>query len=105
MSTHPVMGQDNWPMSSKLFTTVLGIVTLTPFVYVATTHAVSVTHNLQTQQNTIQELSTESVQLDKKLEVTQETKEQTKQEVVQTEQEVNDILSERKRLEAELGAN
>lgn len=92
-------------MSSKLFTTVLGIVVLTPFVYIATTHAVSVTHDLQTQTNTIQQLTTESVQLDKKLEKTQETKEITKQEVVQTEQQVNDILSERQRLEAELGAN
>lgn len=95
-------------MSSKLFTIVLALVTVVPFGYAATQDAVRVTDTLQKQTSTIQKLNTESEQLDKELEVKEEVKQQTKQEVVQTEQQVNDVVSERQKLEAEaaaMGAN
>lgn len=105
LSTHPTCRKDNWPMSSKLFTTVLALVTVVPFGYFATQDAVKVTDTLQTQNNHIVELKTESEELDKKLEVTQVEKEQTKQEVQQLDQQTQDAISERQKLEAELGAN
>lgn len=92
-------------MSSKLFTTVLALVTVVPFGYLATQDAVKVTDTLQKQNTQIVELKTESEQLDKKLETTQVVKEQTKQEVQQLDQQTLDTISERQRLEAELGAN
>lgn len=92
-------------MSSKLFTTVLALVTVVPFGWYATQDAVKVTDTLQKQNTQIVELKTESEKLDKKLETTQVVKEQTKQEVQQLDQQALDIISERQRLEAELGAN
>lgn len=92
-------------MSSKLFTTVLALVTVVPFAYLATQDAVKVTDTLQKQNTQIVELKTTSEQLDKKLQTTQEVKEQTKQEVQQLDQTTQDTISERQRLEAELGAN
>lgn len=95
-------------MSSKLFTTVLMLVTVVPFGYMATQNAVKVTDTLHRQTSTIQQLNVESEELDKELETKQEVKEQTKQEVVQTEQQVSDVVSERQKLEAEaaaIGAN
>jgi len=105
LSTHPrFRGKDNWPMSSKLFTTVLAMITIVPFSLLAGQDAVRVTDTLHTQTSTIQKLNAESEQLEKKLETKQAVKEQTKQEVVKTEQQVNDVVSERQKLEAEAAA-
>lgn len=92
-------------MSSKLFTTVLLVVTIGPFIHLATADAVSIKHNLQKQNTHIQQLSVESAKLDKELGKTTETKEQTKQQVQQLDQQTQDAINERQRLEAELGAN
>lgn len=92
-------------MSSKLFTTVLALVTIVPFGYYAAQDAVRVTDTLREQTNTIQQLTVESKKIEKDLEVKQEAKEQTEQEVVEVEQKVNDMVSEREKLEAELRAN
>lgn len=92
-------------MSSKLLTSVIALVTIVPFGYIATQDAARVTATLQKQTTQIVELRTESVKLDKQLEVTQEAKEQTKQEVQQLDQQTADAVSERQKLEAELGAN
>lgn len=89
-------------MSSKLFTTVLALVTIVPFGYYAAQDAVRVTDTLREQTNTIQQLTVESKKIEKDLEVKQEAKEQTEQEVVEVEQKVNDMVSERQKLEAEL---
>ena len=92
-------------MSNKLFTTVLALATIVPFGYYATQDAVRVTDTLREQTNTIQQLTVENEKIEKDLEVKQEVKQQTEQEVVKTEQEVNDMVSEREKLEAELRAN
>lgn len=92
-------------MSSKLFTIVLAVITVVPFAYFVTQHAVSVTHDLQEQNAHIKQLNTESVQLDKKLNTTQETKKQAKQEVDQLEDQTQSAVAERKKLEAELRVN
>ncbi len=92
-------------MSSKLFTTVLMLATIVPFGYLSAQDAVRVKDTLQKQNTQIVELKTESEQLDKKLDTIQETKEQTKQEVQQLDQQTQDAISERQKLEAELGAN
>lgn len=92
-------------MSSKLFTTVLALATIVPFMILASQHAVSVTHDLQKQNEQIEQLTVESQGLDKKLEVTQETKQQAEQEVQELDQQTQAAIEERKKLEAELGAN
>jgi cell division protein FtsB len=92
-------------MSSKLLTTVLALVTIVPFGYITTQNAMEVTDTLHKQNTQIVELKTESEQLDKKLETTQVVKEQTKQEVQQLDQQTQDAISERQKLEAELGVN
>ena len=92
-------------MSSKLFTTVLALVTIVPFGYYAAQDAVRVTDTLREQTNTIQQLAVESKKIEKDLEVKQGAKEQTEQEVVEVEQKVNDMVSEREKLEAELRVN
>ena len=92
-------------MSNKLFTTVLALVTIVPFGYYAAQDAVRVTDTLREQTNTIQQLAVESKKIEKDLEVKQGAKEQTEQEVVEVEQKVNDMVSEREKLEAELRAN
>lgn len=81
------------------------VVLVGPFGYMATQDAVSIKQNLQMQSTHIQELTTQSAQLDKQLDKTQETKEQTKQQVQQLDQQTQDAISERQKLEAELGAN
>lgn len=84
------------------------MITIVPFGLLAVQDAVKVTDTLHKQTSTIQQLDVESKQLDKELEVKQEVKQQTEQEVVKTEQQVNDIVSERQKLEAEaaaMGAN
>lgn len=105
MSTHTPRRKDNRPMSTKLFTTVLLLVTVVPFGYIAAQDAVKVTDTLQKQTTKIVELKTASDELDKKLETTQVVKEQTKQEVQQLDQQTLDTVNERQKLEAELGAN
>lgn len=92
-------------MSTKLFTTVLLCATIMPFAYLATQDAVKVTDTLRKQNTQIVELKTESDKLDKKLETTQVVKQQTEQEVQALDQQTLDTVSERQRLEAELGAN
>ena len=92
-------------MSSKLFTTVLALATIVPFGYYAIQDAVRVTDTLREQTNTIQQLTVESEKIEKDLEAKQEAKEQTEQEVVEVEQKVNDMVSERQKLEAELRGN
>lgn len=92
-------------MSNKLFTTVLALVTIVPFGYYATQDAVRVTDTLREQTSTIQQLTVENEKIEKDLEVKQEVKQQAEQEVVEVEQEVNDMVSEREKLEAELRAN
>lgn len=100
------MRKDNWPMSTKLFTTVLMLATVVPFGYFAAQNAVKVTDTLQKQNTQIVELKTTSDELDKKLETNQTVKEQTKQEVQQLDQQAAGAASERQKLEAELtGAN
>ena len=92
-------------MSNKLFTTVLALATIVPFGYYATQDAVRVTDTLREQTSTIQQLTVESEKIEKDLEVKQEVKQQAEQEVVEVEQEVNDMVSEREKLEAELRVN
>lgn len=92
-------------MSSKLLTTVLASATIVPFGYFVTQNAMQVSDTLHKQNTHIVELKTVSEQLDTQLEKTQETKEQTKQEVQQLDQQTQDAISERQKLEAELGAN
>ena len=101
----PIVGKITIIMSNKLFTTVLVLTTVVPFGYFVAQDAVKVTGTLQKQTTQIVELKAESAQLDKKLEVTQEVREQTKQEVEKLDQQAIDTISERQRLEAELGAN
>lgn len=103
--THPLVEKTTTAMSSKLFTIVLALATVVPFGWYVTQDAVRVTDTLQRQNTQIVELKAESEQLDKKLETTQEIKQQTEQEVQQLDQQTLDVISERERLEAELGAD
>ena len=101
----PLVGKITTAMSSKLFTTVLALVTVVPFGLYATQDAVKVTDTLHRQTSTIQQLTVESEKIEKDLEVKQEVKQQTEQEVVKAEKQINDMVSEREKLEAELRAN
>lgn len=92
-------------MSSKIITTVMVAIIVGPFAYIATADAVSIKQNLQEQTAHIEKLNTEYVELDTQLNKTTEVKEQVVQEVQQLETETNDAISERLKLEAELGAN
>jgi len=92
-------------MSSKIITTVIVLAIVGPFAYVATTDAVSIKQNLQQQTVQIEKLNTEYVQLDQELEKTEEVKEKVTEEVQQLETETQNAISERQKLEAELGAN
>ncbi len=105
MSTHPCSGKDNWPMSSKIFITVLVLAIVGPFAYFASQDAVRIKHNLQEQHQQIQKLTTESAQLDKKIGEQKQAKKQAETEVQQLDQQTNDSLLQRQKLEAELGAN
>ena len=92
-------------MRSKIITTVMTLAVVGPFAYVATADAVSIKQHLHEQNTQIEQLSTESVKLDKELDKTVEIKTQSQAEVEKLEQETNEVLNERQRLEAELGAN
>lgn len=105
VSLTPFVEKTTTAMSSKLFTTVLALAIVVPFGWYVTQDAVRVTDTLQKQSIQIVELKTVSEELDKKLETTQEVKQQTEQEVQQLDQQTLDTISERERLEAELGAN
>lgn len=92
-------------MRSKIITTVVVTLLIAPFAFTGYKDAVSIKRNLHSQQEQIEQLSTESVQLDQELDKTKEAKEQSLTEVQQLEQEAQDAILERQRLEAELGAN
>lgn len=92
-------------MSSKLFTTVFALVTIVPFALVTSQHAVSVTQDLQKQNHHIEQLIVESEKLDQELERTQEIKQKAEQEVQELDRQAQAAIEERKKLEAELGAN
>ena len=92
-------------MRSKIFTTVIVAVIVVPFAYIAASDAVSIKQHLDQQTAQIHHLNTETVKLDKQLEKTQTQKEQTIVETQQLEQQTADAVTERQRLEAELGAN
>lgn len=92
-------------MSNKLLITVLTVVIVGPFTYMATSDALSIKQHLQAQHQHIQQLSTESAKLDTQINKAVETKKQSQAEVAQYEQQTQASLSERQKLEAELGAN
>ena len=81
------------------------MLTIVPFGLLAATDAVRVNDTLQKQTSTIQQLTVESEKIEKDLETKQEVKQKTEQEVVEAEKQINDMVSERKKLEAELEAN
>jgi cell division protein FtsL len=92
-------------MSSKLFTTVVATLTILPFGLYTYNHAVSVTQDLQKQNQHIQQLTVESEKLDQELEKNKEIKQKAEQEVLELDQQAQAAIDERKKLEAELGAN
>lgn len=91
-------------MSIKSIITVLGILVIGFFGYVAYKDAVSIWQNLHKQQEQIQNLNDEYKKLDVKLDETIETKEQSQQEVQKLEEEKRKLEEERQRLERELQA-
>jgi len=105
LSTRTPWGYDNWTMSSKIITTVFVAMIVGPFAYISATDAMSIKQHLQKQTDHIQQLSVESEKLDQEITKTLEVKERAEQEVQQIEKQTQEILSERERLEAELGAN
>lgn len=92
-------------MSSKIITTVIGILLVGPFTALGYHDAVSIKHHLQAQTQQISTLHTESAKLDTALSKTAQTKQQSQQEITQLEQQTQDAAAERAKLEAELGAN
>lgn len=92
-------------MRSKLFNTVLVLAIVGPFAYFVATEAVQIKQHLEEQHSQIKTLSIESVKLDKNLLEISIDKAHSSQEVQLLEQQVNDTLSDRKKLEAELEVN
>ena len=92
-------------MSSKIITTVLTVIIIGPFTYLATTDAVSIKQNLQEQTIHIEKLNTEYKELNTELDKIVEVKNNTAIEVEQLETETQNAILERQRLEAELGAD
>ena len=92
-------------MRSKIFTSVLVAVTVVPFTAFAVADAVSIKQHLHEQSVQIQSLQTEYVKIDKELNKTEAVKAKTLAETKQLEKATTDTISERQRLEAELGAN
>lgn len=92
-------------MRSKLFTTVVTLALVGPFAYFTANEAVNIKQHLHEQHSRIELLNAESLKLDEKLNQTETVKEKTSEELQRLEQEANEILAERQRLEAELGAN
>lgn len=92
-------------MRSKLFTTVLALVIVGPFAYFVFTEAVQIKQHIQKQHSQLRLLNTKSANLDVKLVETKTVKDQTTQELHALQQQANDAVSERKKLETELGAD
>lgn len=92
-------------MRRKIITTVVAVAIIGPFAWVATVDAVSIKHTKNQQSQHIQQLSIESEKLDTQIQKTEEVKTQIVEEISQSEQEKNNAVKERKKLEAELGAN
>lgn len=92
-------------MSSKIITTVITTMIIAPFAYIVANDAVSIKQNLREQSIHIEKLNTEYVKLDTQLDETQEVKEQAVEEVQKLEEETQNAIAERQRLEAEIGAN
>jgi regulator of replication initiation timing len=105
LSAHLLRQIDSPPMSSKIFTTVMGVLLVGPFVTLGYHDAVSIKQHLQAQTQQIHQLHTESAKLDDKLAKTKEAKVASQKEVDQLEQQTQDAIKERQKLEAELGAN
>lgn len=92
-------------MSSKIFNTVLLIAVVFPFGYYAAQDAVRISNNLHEQHQQIQKLTSESAKLDKQIGEKQEAKKQAETEVQELDKQTQETLSERQKLEAELGGN
>jgi peptidoglycan hydrolase CwlO-like protein len=92
-------------MSSKIFTTVIGITLVGSFATLGYHDAAKIKHHLQAQTQQISQLHTESAKLDTKLAETKATKEKSQQEVNQLEKQTQDAAAERAKLEAELRGN
>lgn len=92
-------------MSSKIITTVIIAMIVGPFAYIVADNAVSIRQNLQEQTVYITQLSDKYKQLDSKLDETVNTKTEVESAIKQLEIETQNAISERQRLEAELGAN
>ncbi len=92
-------------MSSKIFNTVLLIAVVFPFGYYAAQDAVRISNNLHEQHQQIQKLTSESAKLDKQIGEKEQAKLQAQTEVQQLDQQAQETLNERQKLEAELVAN
>lgn len=92
-------------MRRKIITTVMTLAIVGSFAYLATADAVSVKQNLHEQNTHIEKLNTEYVEVDARLDQTANVKEKIVKEVHKLETETQDAIAERKKLEAELGAN
>lgn len=92
-------------MRSKIITTVIAALIVGPFAYVAAADAVSIKQTKKQQTEVKQELTVESQKLDTQIQKTEEVKTQIVESINQSEQEKADAISERQKLEAELGAN
>lgn len=92
-------------MSSKRIITVIGLLIVGTFGYIAYTDGVSIWQNLHKQEQEIQQLNVEYEELDKELEQTVEVKEKNQEDVDELEQEKQQLEEERKKLEAELQAS
>lgn len=101
----PRKGTDDRPMSSKIITTVVGVLLLAPFAYLGYHDAVSIEQHLHEQHQQIRHLTVESAKLDTELTKTQAVKIQSQTEVNQLDKQTKDAILERQKLEAELGAN
>lgn len=91
-------------MRSKTIITVLGVLILSTFAYLAYKDAVSIWQDLHKQQQQIEELNTQYEELDVELDRTKETKQQNEQELQKLEEEKQELERERQRLERELQA-
>lgn len=91
-------------MSSRIFTTVAGILIVGVFSLIAYSDAVRIWQDLQQKEQHIEQLNVQYEELDNELETKVETKEESQQEVQKLEKEKQDLETERQRLEEELQA-
>ena len=89
-------------MSNKI-STALAVAIIAPFGYIAAQDAASIKHELQTQNQQIQQLEARSAELDLEIDKASELKEENEAAVDKIEEETQKAIEERKRLEAELG--